>query len=346
MGSWINERIGECAAHSLLASHNLAPPLLARFNNGLLYRFISGKVCSPADLRRPEVWRGVARRLAEWHATLPISAILDKGRRDSLKGPFESMSKIADKPTPNIWTVMYKWTCALPIDNVQQRNRKATLQKELEWLTEQLGDIPGIDSQCLIFGHCDLLHGNVIIQPIAYSPPSGPTELSPLSSSASSPTTAPSMAGSDREIPPVKVSFIDYEYATPSPVAFDIANHFAEWGGFDCDFTVLPTRAQRRNFLSTYLQAYNSFRGREFKQAELEQLMDEVDLFRGAPGFYWGIWALIQAQISQIEFDYANYAEIRLGEYYAWKDALERQKGQNTTTDEIPLRERRWAQEE
>jgi len=136
------------------------------------------------------------------------------------------------------------------------------------------------------------------------------------------------------------VSFIDYEYATPAPVAFDVANHFAEGGGFDCDFSVLPTKSQRRNFLSTYLQAYNSFRGREYVGAELEQLMDEVDMFRGVPGFYWGIWALIQAQISQIDFDYANYAEVRLGEFYDWKKAV---TGQGP--GEIGVREKRWAEE-
>lgn len=35
----------------------------------------------------------------------------------------------------------------------------------------------------------------------------------------------------------------------------------------------------------------------------------EVDRYRGMPGFYWGIWALIQATISQIDF---NYAECKL----------------------------------
>ena len=46
-----------------------------------------------------------------------------------------------------------------------------------------------------------------------------------------------------------------------------------------------------------------------------------------------GIWALIQAQISQIDFDYAGYALVRLGEYHGWKDS------------EKTPRERRWAQE-
>lgn len=71
--------------------------------------------------------------------------------------------------------------------------------------------------------------------------------------------------------------------------------------------------------------------------------MDEVDVYRGLPGFYWGIWALIQATISEIDFDYASYAEVRLGEYWAWKaevDGSREKSGQ-----ELPLRERRWAEE-
>jgi ethanolamine kinase len=318
------EPTGECKSHSLLASHKLAPPLLARFNNGLLYRFIQGEVASPADLRRPEIWRAVARRLAEWHATLPISAILEDGDVAEKRG----------RPKPNVWTVTRRWTDALPEDNPSQKKRKALLQEELTWLENELGDAPGIDGQSLVFSHCDLLHGNVIMLPSASRVPS------PQSSSASSPTTA-SVASVDQS-PHVSVNFIDYEYATPAPAVFDISNHFAEWGGFDCDFTVLPTRSQRRDFLKTYLQSYNSFRGgRAFKQEELDQLYSEVDRFRGAPGFYWGVWALIQATISQIDFDYASYAEIRLGEYWAWKESL------NPMAErEIPIRERRWAEEE
>jgi len=72
-------------------------------------------------------------------------------------------------------------------------------------------------------------------------------------------------------------------------------------------------------------------------------LIDQVDTFRGLPGFYWGIWALIQATISQIDFDYASYAEIRLGEYWAWKaeqDGSREREGREPT-----LREKRWAEE-
>jgi ethanolamine kinase len=280
----------------------------------------------------------VAQRIAEWHANLPISAVLkDPHSRVHLSNGDVARSKISDVPSPNIWTVTQGWTNALPESNEAERTTKAKLQKELEWLINELGDSTGIDNRALIFGHCDLLSANVIIRQQPTHDPS------PYSSSASSPTTAASTAAS--ELPIATVNFIDYEYATPCPAVFDISNHFAEWGGFDCDMSVLPTRSQRRDFLTTYLHSYNSFRGREFREEELEQLMNEVDRFRGAPGFYWGVWALIQATISQIDFDYANYADLRLDEYWAWKDSLGKDKNR-LASEELPLRERRWAEEE
>jgi ethanolamine kinase len=155
------------------------------------------------------------------------------------------------------------------------------------------------------------------------------------------------------------VQFIDYEYATPSPAAFDIANHFAEWGGYDCDYSMMPTRSVRRQFLTEYIKSYSQFRGiPECTQQEIvDRLYEDVDRFRGIPGLYWyvlpqykwtltdnhrGVWALIQAQISQIDFDYASYAETRLGEYYAWRREVDGSRAQ--AGEEMPLRERRWAE--
>lgn len=86
------------------------------------------------------------------------------------------------------------------------------------------------------------------------------------------------------------MNFIDYEYATPSPAAFDIANHFAEWGGFDCDYNMMPTRAVRRDFLAEYVKSYNQHRGildSPFSQNTVDKLFEDVDRFRGIPGFYW-----------------------------------------------------------
>ena len=190
---------------------------------------------------------------------------------------------------------------------------------------------------------------------------------------------SPSSAKSLRETASkTTVSFIDYEYATPCPSAFDIANHFAEWGGFQCDYTALPTRTTRRKFLREYLHSYFShvpFSPEESpegspktspspsssasptsppqipQEATLDELEDwlfaQVDRFRGIPGFYWGIWALIQKEISQIDFDYGAYAELRLGEYWAWRRAAAGggDNARETTAEKWLRREKRWAEE-
>lgn len=144
--------------------------------------------------------------------------------------------------------------------------------------------------------------------------------------------------------PSTTVSFIDYEYATPSPAAFDLANHFAEWAGYDCDYSAVPTVTQRRAFLREYIRVYAELNpsGLEHDlQTEEDRLMAEVDVFRGVPGFYWGIWASIQAMISDIDFDYATYSESRLGEYWAFKaedDGSRAKEGRD-----MPLREKKWS---
>lgn len=95
------------------------------------------------------------------------------------------------------------------------------------------------------------------------------------------------------------------------------------------------------------MRSYFSYQGKrktaEEVEVEAQKLFDEVDIFRGVPGFYWGIWALIQATISQIDFDYASYAEVRLGEYWAWREEINGSRA--AAAKEMPLREKRWAQE-
>jgi ethanolamine kinase len=97
------------------------------------------------------------------------------------------------------------------------------------------------------------------------------------------------------------VNFIDYEYATPSPAVFDIANHFAEWAGFECDYNMLPARSVRREFLREYVKSYDQHL--KLSEGDHEKVVDQlfkgVDRFRGIPGFYW----------------YAVQAESRLSKY-------------------------------
>lgn len=325
------DRNREAKAHALLAERNLAPELIGRFENGLLYRFIRGKPCKPEDLTKEKVWRGVAKRLAEWHARIPIAAVKDNATLPNGMRIIQSASSdVVDgvknskidsrQPSPNLWTVMQKWTSALPTSTEGEQARKSLLQEELERSFIDLDSTAGIGHSGFVFGHCDLLCGNVILTPSCKV---------------------------DKQSTAEGVSFIDYEYATPCPAAFDIANHFAEWGGFDCDYNMLPTRSVRRAFLHEYLESYRTHLATATTtmanfdlQKALAELEEQVDRFRGMPGLYWGIWALIQAEISEIDFDYSNYAEVRLGEYWAWRNS-EKENAQDP-----PLREKRWSQEQ
>jgi ethanolamine kinase len=156
------DRHRETQNHELLWRHGLAPELLARFENGMLYRYIRGNVTSPADLREERIYRAVARRLAQWHATVPClpgqtghnrrpsraDGGLKKGKELVPEDEAEYQRAVdgvaPGKPTPNVWTVMQKWIFALPTDTEAQRARQAELQKELKWLVGELSQREGL----------------------------------------------------------------------------------------------------------------------------------------------------------------------------------------------------------
>lgn len=158
----IIDRKRETQNHELLMQHGLAPELLARFNNGMMYKFVRGSVTHPEDLRKPEIYLAVARRLAQWHATVPClsgqthvsekmnghcAEVLAKAnaggsQHASLQEAIDATAP--EKQAPNVWTVMQKWIFALPTETETQRGRQATLQSELVKLVAELSRRPGL----------------------------------------------------------------------------------------------------------------------------------------------------------------------------------------------------------
>lgn len=65
----------------------------------------------------------------------------------------------------NLWGILDRWTGALPSDTPNRAARKQDLLIELRFLKERSG-LKGKDGGVgVVFGHCDLLNGNVIILP-------------------------------------------------------------------------------------------------------------------------------------------------------------------------------------
>ena len=93
----------------------------------MIYRFIPGRVCTPADLQKEAVWRGVAARLGQWHATLPVVPAVNvreaENNQIDLSTPLSPVKPVSSeevnaitphKVVPNVWTIMHKWIRGLP----------------------------------------------------------------------------------------------------------------------------------------------------------------------------------------------------------------------------------------
>ena len=125
------DRETEMETHALLSERRLATPLIARFDNGLFCRFLPGRACTPQDLSKEPIWRGIAELTAEWHAKLPIPR----------QKPFENIDRKQSKdneklasrfPSRNVWTVLQQWISELPAGNDDEIKRNVALQMELD----------------------------------------------------------------------------------------------------------------------------------------------------------------------------------------------------------------------
>ncbi|KAG2181450.1 hypothetical protein INT44_008263 [Umbelopsis vinacea] len=106
--------------------------------------------------------------------------------------------------------------------------------------------------------------------------------------------------------------FIDYEYGMLAPRGFDIGNHFNEFAGFECNYDNYPNKAFQMQWFEWYLAASS---GSQPSEEEKEKLFQEVEHYSLASHLYWGLWALCQAMVSDIDFSYMDYAVLRFSEY-------------------------------
>ncbi|KAK1935868.1 putative choline/ethanolamine kinase [Babesia divergens] len=87
--------------------------------------------------------------------------------------------------------------------------------------------------------------------------------------------------------------------------AFDIANHFDEHAGFECDWSLVPDEEQQRRFLANYL-------GEGATDDDITALYNEIRPFSSASNLYWGLWGLLQCIFAGSDLDYAHYATSRI----------------------------------
>uniref|UniRef100_A0A8C1AC09 ethanolamine kinase n=1 Tax=Cyprinus carpio carpio TaxID=630221 RepID=A0A8C1AC09_CYPCA len=137
-------------------------------------------------------------------------------------------------------------------------------------------------------------------------------------------------ANTDRQ----RLMLIDFEYSSYNYRGFDIGNFFCEW---TYDYTYdkfpffitntkkYPTKAQQMHFFQRYLlESHAGFENlsEEDQQKLKEDMLVEVNRFALASHLFWGLWSVIQAKISTIEFGYMEYAMARFDAYFELKKKL------------------------
>ncbi|KAI7907091.1 kinase-like domain-containing protein [Cokeromyces recurvatus] len=193
------------------------------------------------------------------------------------------------KKQQKLWSTMYKW-----LEQVPQRYENPTIQSIFEKrfdmnkirleLDSLIKELEKIQSP-IVFSHNDLLYGNIIFD-------------------------------EEKE----EASFIDYEYGCYASRGFDIGNHFNEFAGFECEYWRYPAKEFQMKWYEWYLTEFNY--GVKPSIEEKERLYKEVNGYSLASHFYWGLWAMIQAMVSDIDFNYMEYAVLRFNEYDRRKDEV------------------------
>ncbi|XP_076943318.1 putative choline kinase 3 [Bidens hawaiensis] len=185
-----------------------------------------------------------------------------------------------------LWTTLRKWLIkARGLCSQEHANefRLDELENEINTLEHELSK----PQQHIGFCHNDLQYGNIMIN-------------------------------DDTKI----ITLIDYEFASYNLVAYDLAYHFCEWAAnyhtdtpHVLDYNMYPDLEERKRFLQSYL----SSTGKQPSTTEVDRLIDEVEKFTLASHLNGGLWGIISGYVSNIDFNYIEYAKQRFSQYWLKK---------------------------
>ena len=198
----------DCEVHYLtvLGELGVGPRVHAHRDDVLVYDFVPGRPLPDVDeLRTEERQQAVATRMVKYHS------LKDARLFEPTGGPTQS----------DVWARMDVMLEALAhIEPVGTDGALlAVARNERRWLGERLsGDTEGKFASPIVFGHCDVNGGNVILRPNE------------------------------------TVVFIDHEYARPCERGYDIGEHLNEYMDIPYDNRHVD-EVERRRFCKFYLEA-------------------------------------------------------------------------------------------
>ncbi|ANQ08382.1 Ethanolamine kinase [Plasmodium coatneyi] len=273
----------------ILYDKNISKKIYVFFPNGRIEEFMDGYALSREDIKSPNFQKLIARNLKLLH---------DINLNDSLYKELQVTQNVPGTRPSFLWNTIWKYFNLLNEERKKSCSfdSKANILKliDFDMLRDSIIEVEKLckaENSPIVLCHCDLLSSNIIntVETV--------DSLGDPYNGNNDGVTTPANDGEN-------ISFIDFEYSCPMERAYDIANHFNEYAGFNCEWDLIPSKEEEYYFIKHYL-------GTEDEEL-INQLIKEVQPFYVCSHINWGLWSLLQGMHSSIDFDFMNYGMTRL----------------------------------
>ncbi|GAW81014.1 ethanolamine kinase [Plasmodium gonderi] len=293
----------------ILYDKNIGKKIYVFFPNGRIEEFMDGYALSREDIKNPIFQKLIAKNLKALH---------DVKLNDTLYKELQNSQNVQGTRPSFLWSTIWKYFNLLNEERKQicSFDAKANILKLIDFdvlqnTIQEIEKLCKMENSPIVLCHCDLLSSNIIstfdTSKVVVSTESAVSSKSnECESNTDSVSSNIDVKGGSNLISTDKknISFIDFEYACPMERAYDIANHFNEYAGFNCDWDLTPSRDEEYHFIKHYLNTDD--------ENLINKLIQEIQPFYICSHIYWGLWSLLQGLHSSIDFDFINYGMTRL----------------------------------
>ncbi|KAF5907633.1 choline kinase alpha-like isoform X1, partial [Clarias magur] len=258
----------ESVMFAILAERQLGPKLYGIFPQGRLEQYVPSRKLATEELGIPSLTAEIAEKIAKFH---------------KMRMPFNKEPKWLFGTMEKYMNQVQRLTFTREI-HIHKFNRLMSYNLFQEM--ENLRCLLESTQSPVVFCHNDLQEGNILL-----------------------------LSGREN-MEKQRLMLIDFEYSSYNYRGFDIGNFFCEWMyDYNCDTFPFfrtntkkyPNKAQQMHFFKTYLSEYDPGMANLSEEVQLrmkENMLVEVNRFALASHFFWGLWSIIQARLSTIEFGY------------------------------------------
>ncbi|GFS40931.1 protein kinase superfamily protein [Actinidia rufa] len=244
---YVINRERELQAIRYLSAAGFGAKLLGVFGNGMVQSFINARTLVPSDMSQPKLAAEIAKQLRRFHQV-----------------------EIPGSKEPQLWKDILKFfqkASTLLFDDSEKQTKYETISfDEVYAEVVELKELTGRLNAPVVFAHNDLLSGNLM-----HNEEEGMADIYQRKYDIFA------------KIHQVAIVSLVVQFCS---IGFDIGNHFNEYAGYDCDYSLYPSKDEQYHFFRHYLEPEKP----------------------------------LEAKMSPIDFEYLGYFFLRYNEYKKQKE--------------------------